>query len=68
MSEIKIYLPYILYAVPFFVAAIILIKAKIEESRPENVVHERQIEPAEKTMLREVRSRPIYRQYVSFSS
>lgn len=67
MSEYLPYLPYALYACPFVVAAIVLVKAKVAGPRAE-VAEDGDVEvmTPQDQLVHEVRSRPIHRQYVSY--
>ncbi len=68
MSEISIYLPYVLFSAPFIVAAIVLIKARLDARRAEHSAdYERFIWP-EQPEEPEADERPIQRRYVSYST
>ena len=68
MSEISIYTPYVLFALPFFVAAFVLIKARWDARRDEHTAdYERFIWP-EQPEEPEAGDRPIPRRYVSYSA
>lgn len=68
MSEITIHLPYVLYSVPFLVAAFVLGKARWDARRDAQVAdYERFIWP-EQPEEPEVADRPAPRRYISYSS
>ncbi|NNL18546.1 MAG: hypothetical protein HKP37_07380 [Boseongicola sp.] len=68
MSEISIYTPYVLFSLPFFVAAFVLIKARLDARRDEHTAdYERFIWPDESDEP-EAEDRPIQRRYVSYST
>jgi len=68
MSEISIYTPYVLFSLPFIVAAIVLIKARLGARHDEEVAdYERFIWP-EQPEAPEAEDRPIQRRYISYSS
>lgn len=63
-------LPFILYACPFVVAAIVLIRAwmrdRFFQNDPEVTTKVTFPEPDDDPLVEEVRSRPIYRGYVRY--
>ena len=68
MSEYLRFLPYVLFASPFVVAAIVLVWAKINENRArddEETV--REVVFPEDLDLEEVRSTHIRKRYISYS-
>lgn len=68
MSEISIYTPYVLFSLPFFVAAFVLIKARLDARREEHTAdYERFIWPEEQDEP-DAGDRPIQRRYVSYSA
>ena len=67
MSEISIYTPYVLFSLPFVVAAFVLIKARWDARREEHTAdYERFIWP-DASDEPEMEDRPIQRRYVSYS-
>jgi len=63
----SVYTPFIFYAIPFVVAAVVLIRAQIEKMRPTPNVEDKPVFTRDDPMVNEVRSHPIQRQYVSYS-
>lgn len=63
----SVYTPFIFYAIPFVVAAGVLIRALIEKLRPTPNVDEKPVFTDDDPMLEELRSRPIQRPYISYS-
>ena len=68
MSEISIYAPYVLFSLPFIVAAAVLIKSRRDARREEHVAdYERFIWP-EKSDEPVVDDRSVQRRYISYST
>lgn len=68
MSEIWLHLPYVLYSVPFILAAGVLVKARLDARRDQRVAdYERYIWPDQPEET-EVADRPVHRRYISYSS
>ena len=68
MSEFTSYLPYVLFSMPFLVAALVLIKARVDARRAEEASdYERFIWPdaSEET---EEDVLPVRRRYISYSA
>lgn len=68
MSEISTHLPYVLFSLPFLVAAIVLVKARLDARRDAEVAdYERFIWP-EQAEDADAADRPAPRRYISYSS
>ena len=68
MSKISVYLPYVLYALPFLVAAFVLFKARLDARREKQTADYERFVWAEPSDEPEVEARPIIRRYVSYSA
>ncbi len=68
MSMISGNLPYILYCVPFIVAVIVLIKARLDVRRAEKTSEYERFVWSERPEEPEIETRAIQRRYVSYSA
>ena len=68
MSDYTPYIPYILYAAPFVVAAFVLMKAWLDERRVEDAEEIVEFMPSDDPMIEELRSKPMRRTYVSYTT
>ena len=68
MSTISIYLPYILFSLPFVVALLVLVKTRRDRRIADETADYERFIWSEKEAEEEAASRPIGRSYISYSA
>jgi len=64
----NVYIPYIFYAIPFFVAASVLIRAQIEKMRPTPDVDDEIVVVSDEALVDEQASDRIHHRYISYTT